>query len=190
MSHYVALVLINAPTLTREQAEQAVKAAIGAYDEDLETEPRRIYLDPGDMINMAEHYKVPCEPSALMPHVGDWHGIPGALDERGDLYYMTTRNENGRWDWWQIGGRWTGWLAGYDPTTDPYDRDVFPVREIASGKTPHAVVTPDGEWHEAGRMGLFATVHDEKAEELWTEEVNALLAKYQDCIAVAVDCHI
>lgn len=28
-------------------------------------------------------------------------------------------NENGRWDWFQIGGRWTGVWSGYDPETDP-----------------------------------------------------------------------
>uniref|UniRef100_UPI003F49400C hypothetical protein n=1 Tax=Pseudonocardia sp. CA-138482 TaxID=3240023 RepID=UPI003F49400C len=28
-------------------------------------------------------------------------------------------NPRGLWDWWQIGGRWTGWLSGYDPRTDP-----------------------------------------------------------------------
>jgi hypothetical protein len=28
-------------------------------------------------------------------------------------------NENGRWDWWQFGGRWTGVWSDYDPTKDP-----------------------------------------------------------------------
>lgn len=23
------------------------------------------------------------------------------------------------WDWWQVGGRWTGWLSGYEPGADP-----------------------------------------------------------------------
>ncbi len=25
----------------------------------------------------------------------------------------------GHWDWFQIGGRYTGWISGYDPQTDP-----------------------------------------------------------------------
>ena len=27
--------------------------------------------------------------------------------------------ENGFWDWWQIGGRFTGLFSGYDPEKDP-----------------------------------------------------------------------
>lgn len=27
--------------------------------------------------------------------------------------------EGSKWDWWVIGGRWTGSLDGYDPTKDP-----------------------------------------------------------------------
>lgn len=27
--------------------------------------------------------------------------------------------ESGWWDWYQIGGRWTGHLTGYDPSADP-----------------------------------------------------------------------
>lgn len=34
---------------------------------------------------------------------------------------MTTDNPRSQWDWWQVGGRWSGFFAedGYDPTTDP-----------------------------------------------------------------------
>lgn len=32
--------------------------------------------------------------------------------------------EGSRWDWWTVGGRWTGSLDGYDPASDPanYER--------------------------------------------------------------------
>ena len=32
---------------------------------------------------------------------------------------MVTRNPQGHWDYWTIGGRWTGQLDGHDPTKDP-----------------------------------------------------------------------
>jgi hypothetical protein len=30
-----------------------------------------------------------------------------------------TENDDGWWDWWQVGGRWTGVWSEYNPTTDP-----------------------------------------------------------------------
>lgn len=32
--------------------------------------------------------------------------------------------EGEKWDWWQIGGRWTGRLDGYDPEKDPKNIEV------------------------------------------------------------------
>lgn len=28
-------------------------------------------------------------------------------------------NQNGKWDWWQLGGRWTGIWSDYNPAADP-----------------------------------------------------------------------
>lgn len=36
--------------------------------------------------------------------------------EGGETYW---RNQVGIWDWWTIGGRWTGALSNYDPQRDP-----------------------------------------------------------------------
>ena len=37
----------------------------------------------------------------------------------------TTRNPDGRWDWYQIGGRWNGYLAPeYDPNKDPKNTEI------------------------------------------------------------------
>lgn len=32
-----------------------------------------------------------------------------------------------QWDWWQIGGRWTGFFDGYDPYTDPDNIETCPL---------------------------------------------------------------
>lgn len=32
-------------------------------------------------------------------------------------------NENGRWDWWQLGGRWTGIWSDYEPRQDPANHE-------------------------------------------------------------------
>jgi hypothetical protein len=37
-------------------------------------------------------------------------------NEDGETYW---RNPRGKWDWFQVGGRWTGVWSSYDPSTDP-----------------------------------------------------------------------
>lgn len=46
--------------------------------------------------------------------------------------------ENSKWDWWVIGGRWTGVLDGYDPDQDPRNLEPCEYCE-ATGTTTQAV---------------------------------------------------
>ncbi len=51
--------------------------------------------------------------------VRDWNGAV----ERNGRYYRRT-NPNKKWDWWVVGGRWTGMLVPqYDPAADPDNKD-------------------------------------------------------------------
>ena len=49
-----------------------------------------------------------------------------------------SEDHGGFWDWYQIGGRWTGTLSGYDPETDPANREPCEDCE-ATGTTTHAM---------------------------------------------------
>lgn len=40
-------------------------------------------------------------------------------DENGHWF-----KDGSKWDWWQIGGRWTGALSGYDPEADPLNIEI------------------------------------------------------------------
>jgi hypothetical protein len=54
----------------------------------------------------------------LEPEHGDTEDAVARLmepySENGEWF-----REDSRWDWYQIGGRWTGWLDGYEPENDP-----------------------------------------------------------------------
>lgn len=43
-------------------------------------------------------------------------------DENGEFFA-----DGSRWDWYQIGGRWTGHLSDYNPRTDPANMEVCPI---------------------------------------------------------------
>ena len=96
---------------------------------------------------------------ALIDAEGDPKALVDALMAPHD---ETTREEGGFFDWFQMGGRWTGYLDGYDPKKDPanlrpdgrpewptswvgHDGDVQPVevaraRCAADDGLPHTLV--------------------------------------------------
>lgn len=164
--------------------------------------------------------------------------------------------DGSRWDWWQIGGRFTGTLDGYEYWKDqrnyehcrwcegtgttpqsvadqypvyqdnvgkpcrqcnrdpeetpfpgsilkfglePHRGDILPVSEIDFDRmrfVPSSIVTPDGEWHERARYGMFAVQlpneqgEEPKDEEVWAREFSQLVNQHRNCLAVLVDCHV
>ncbi len=127
----------------------------------------------------------------------------GGIGER-----LTTYSPNSKWDGWNIGGRWDGWIHG--PAREEQSQDgkggfnfgeehhrpgnnCRPVRDIPISDMyylPFAVVTPDGQWHEQGKMGWWAVVANEMDVTVWHDTVKSLFAQHPDCLAVSVDCHI
>jgi hypothetical protein len=113
----------------------------------------------------------------------------------------TTYNPKSEWDWYSVGGRWDGWLTGVeDPQAGLFnDGTEYPVltrntstTELVdlTNKSPFAVITPDGVWHEKGDMGWFAIVSDEKDQTAWDEEVKALYRACPEHLVVCLDAHI
>ena len=96
---------------------------------------------------------------------------------------LTTYNPDSQWDWWVIGGRWDGWL---------HPSNVVPVSDLLSvlENTPFALVTPDGAWHQRGRMGLWGMASDEAPEDEWAATVQTLLHAHPEALAVTCDLHI
>lgn len=102
-------------------------------------------------------------------------------------------------DFWRFedGNGLTFWTAQkclqkYLPTSKKYGtKENFAKHQ--SIFLPYAYVTPDGEWHETGRMGWWG-MDDATAEsrEKFRESFEAFLeeAKAQNLLITIVDCHI
>jgi hypothetical protein len=83
-------------------------------------------------------------------------------------------------------------LMGWDGDPSDYacSREEYCQRQRESGFTAFAYLK-DGEWHERGRMGMFATVSNEQSETDWHREFNAMLdGLASDTVVSLVDCHI
>ena len=130
----------------------------------------------------------------------DWHGYK---IEDGKIGRWT--NPNAKWDWWVVGGRWTGTLTPHD--TSAADRgtpswinadeeiDGFDICQVGNltnlDELSAFAVVKDGQWYERGSMGWWGIVSDEKPGDEWDAKLKELLAGLppETWIAV-VDCHI
>jgi hypothetical protein len=114
------------------------------------------------------------------------------------------------YDWWSLGGRWTGW--GRDirrviarrrraPSARPLPRvlernavwteDLVRVRMTAS-VLPLAILTPHGQWLEPSSILLKVgklTVRERKAKAAWVRKLRRVVQAYPECLAIAIDYH-
>lgn len=95
----------------------------------------------------------------------------------------------------------TGWCNGCDGRGsrtkfryEQHDGDIQlagDIKEEALKKhMPYAVVTPDGEWWNQGRMGWWGMSTDNLKDEDWDAIVRDMIKTNAGCLAVVVDCHI
>jgi hypothetical protein len=112
---------------------------------------------------------------------------------------ISTYNPHGKWDWWVIGGRWDGWITdneqsgdnGYNlsPKHQTLANNMARTEQAIARKViPHAIITPQGEWHERGKMGWWGILITE--DEDWHAQAREILARYPGDHLVIVDAHI
>lgn len=60
-----------------------------------------------------------------IPTIGDVEKLVAeVMAPHQETYDDDTKESCGFWDWYQIGGRWTGHLSGYDPEADPKNKET------------------------------------------------------------------
>lgn len=111
---------------------------------------------------------------------------PHELDSEGNQ--LSTNNPNSKWDWYQVGGRWDGFL----PTKDGRWVNETTVGELdlKSFQCTFALVK-EGQWHEKGEMGWFSMVSQEKETDEWSTQLHQLLTNLPPATLITViDAHI
>ena len=102
---------------------------------------------------------------------------------------ISTYNPQSKWDWYVIGGRWDGWINGRETDRESVRDNTATIEQaIERGIIPHAIITPDGEWHEHGRMGWWAMLITENED--WETQAREILAGYPGYDLVILDAHI
>ena len=102
---------------------------------------------------------------------------------------LSTYNPDSKWDWYVIGGRWDGWIQEKDANGESVADNMAPIEvALARGIIPHAIITPDGQWHERGQMGWWAILITEN--DGWDAHARELLAAYPGHQFLILDAHI
>ena len=146
---------------------------------------------------MAEHYKIPAtDLQKLAEKMPDWRGVPGGVDELG-LFAISTSNPDGKWDWYEIGGRWDGFIKGRKrPSTDTIRNNIIRASTLLKSQNfakriPAGIVTPTGQWVE--RTLLITTSSGwylrETPEDVWCNQVRRILKAFPTHRVVGVDIH-
>lgn len=172
---------------------------------DVGAEARRILADRiasehGDK-TLAAKYQAMVEAGDFRDIVQEWRG--GEWDDDGNLYYLM--NPDATWDWYVVGGRWTGGLVLkpaaegelgspglHTEPAEPGTADVALVKDIDWDKTkPTFAILHNDEWIEQGSMGWFGVVTDQQPQDEWEAVWRKVVAALDPGDEVTlVDCHI
>lgn len=171
MSHFVVLVFGGDH-----------EAQLKPYDENLTTAPRKepvtveeltrmleFYVDKGEGKNKLDGFSI-VDGRVLKPDMAtlcrlykDYDGKNLHLGATGEYFTYTTYNEHSKWDWYLVGGRWTGYFT---PKKEPKFPD-----DLAVG-VPGTMTDPAG----AGKVDV-ARKRDIDLEAMATAFHNEALAK-------------
>ena len=124
--------------------------------------------------------------------------VAGAEEFNAQGEPLSTYNPDSKWDWYASVAAGT---AG-SPATKSSDQGLNfgPGHETLANNiatteqaierdiVPHAIVTPDGQWHERGQMGWWAIMITENED--WDAQARELLSSYPGHHVVLLDAHI
>jgi hypothetical protein len=112
---------------------------------------------------------------------------------------LSTCNPDSKWDWYRVGGRWDGWITGneqssengynFGPQHQAIENNMATTEQaLERGVIPHAIITPDGVWHEHGQMGWWGIMITENAG--WDAQAKEILTGYPGHRLLILDAHI
>lgn len=117
-------------------------------------------------------------------YMAEDYRLDGMVDKDGNL--LSNYNPNSKWDWWVIGGRYSGVLKGKNSM-------LLSDLNIDDIETPYAFIEPNGNWNQQGQVGWFGISTNEMNYDEWDRQFKDYLkslSNNKDLAITVVDCHI
>lgn len=181
MTHFVCLVI-----------GENVEEQLAPYDESIEVEPYRRYVEK-EMLSRYKERLPDYRDLDIENHeqtakfLNERDGSEDyQFDEKG-VYRMSTHNPQSKWDWYDVGGRWSGFL----PLKDGGEANVATIKEInLSALVIPTAVIGEGVFDQVGEIGWFGYVDHSNKEE-WEQRIrNVIMGLPPETKVTVVDCHI
>lgn len=205
MSHYTVTVVLPEAPKSAGHVDEMLEPLLAPFDENIEVEEYKDYVRPlpENWVSMesrqltwpwshiVEDTEIPPEDlDAVVKHLSNEDERYGC-DEKG-LFQWSTYNPQSKWDWYAVGGRWSGF---YNTTVDeqPVDYARKGTIFIPEGTNVQTyAVLAEGVWRSPGKMGWFgmSTEEDTEREDYgkWFDRFWAGLG--DEAWVVVVDLHI
>lgn len=181
---------------TKDEAIDIVKQNHAkAYESAIE------YLRKSDITESSkEYYQSIIDKGLFISYEDAWKKVLDwgyKLDDEENL--LSTYNPDSKWDWYSIGGRWSGFLC-----TKEKDDEGNPIRVnqaqfkdidwdymFENHIIPFNYVTEEGKWREKGEMGWWGMTTNEMEQDDWDDNFKRYLKLVEDdCLITVIDFHI
>lgn len=200
MSHFIVMVIGDNP-----------EQQLAPYNENIEV-PEYLYREVSDYDKkyMLDHYKSDNFDECYEQHGEEWNSNIYRKNEDGVWCEYSTYNPKSKWDWYKLGGRWSGlkinlkvgaksgivgeasWMTpdikGYDAALKgDIDFNTTTKEQIS----PYAIIK-DGQWYAKGNMGWWGmTIETYCSDEEWINKVWEMVMELPDDTLISFyDCHI
>lgn len=154
-------------------AAAAAQDILQKYDHNLEVEPYKEYPEESYVRQLLKNYKARSLED-LVASGADWKGDEeGGIDKKG-LYFITTKNPHGAYDYWT--------LLHESILITP---EIFTQTEYKCGD----IITPDGVLHKG--PVLYSENHLAKRLKgaKWNRQLREFAQKYENMSLTIFDCH-
>ena len=163
--------------------EEELNQLLSPYDEQLpgvpHWEPLSELKDWNEFESMSKSYKT-SNLKELVEHMEDWNGNIGEIRD-GKLGSYSSYNENAKWDWYEVGGRWEDIVPGNACLAEEVIQH-FNLMEY----TPAVIVDRKG-WHTTSDFGWWGTSIPVEGQE---DVVKKKLEEHKGKNVFIVDFHI
>lgn len=89
---------------------ESIDEQLNPFADYTKVDPYRVFIEKEELTLMAEHFNLLSDDlPALIEKMPEWNDAEGEIYQ-GRLCYCSSENPNGKFDWYKVGGRFSGYL--------------------------------------------------------------------------------